>query len=186
MSVRIVAGKHKGRNLLAAEGKNIRPTSSRTRESVFNILAHHHLVDLIGADVADLCCGTGAFAIEALSRGASRAILVDHATLALQLAQKNILHVGEMAQCKLLQADVGLLPLAYFPCDIIYLDPPYGLGLVAPALQSLLTRKWLKPEALILVEQQERELLQVPEGLRLLDTRIYGNAKVSILTNIPA
>lgn len=183
MSMRIIAGRHKGRKLEADDGKNIRPTANRTREAVFNILMHNRFTDaeLIGADVADLCCGTGAFGLEALSRGAARAALVDSNTAALKLAQKNTIHLGEVANVRLMQADVSQLPHAPFACDIIYLDPPYGQGLCEPALQGLVANGWLKEDALVLVEQQEREPLRLPAGLQLLDTRTYGNAKLSIL-----
>ncbi len=184
MSTRIVAGKHKGRRLQVLEGDAIRPTSARTREAVFNILAHNRYapdLTLEGASVADLCCGTGAFALEALSRGAARAVLVDQATESLKLAQANATHMGELPQCRLLQADASQLPTAPYPCTLLYLDPPYGGGFIAPCLAALQKKGWLAEQAMVLVETQARENLVVPEGYTLLDMRVYGNAKLTIL-----
>lgn len=184
MSTRIVSGKHKGRRLDVLEGDKIRPTSARTREAVFNILAHNRYapdLTLVEANVADLCCGTGAFALEALSRGAARAILVDQSPESLKLAQANAMHIGELPQCRILQADVAQLPHPPFRCTLLYVDPPYGGGFATPCLKGLLAQGWLSARAMVLVETQAREALNVPEDYEILDERIYGNAKLTIL-----
>jgi 16S rRNA (guanine966-N2)-methyltransferase len=178
--LRIIAGKHKGRKLLSSPDDRIRPT----RESVFNMLMHSrwlHTEGLQGLVVADVCCGTGAFALEALSRGAARTIMVDSNLESLQIAQKNAAHLGELPNCRFVQADAAQLPALPAPCDVLYLDPPYGQGLVAPALRSMQAKHWMAPNALLLVEQQEREILAVPEGFTLRDARVYGNAKITVL-----
>ncbi len=184
MSTRIVAGKHKGRRLEVAEGADIRPTSARTRESVFNILMHNRYAEdlvLPGAKVADLCCGTGAFALEALSRGAAQAVLVDQSTASLKIAHKNAAHIGELPQCRLMQADVSQLPRPPFVSTLAYLDPPYAEGLITPCLNQLLAKGWMAPRAMVLVESQAKAVFTVPEEYEVLDERVYGNAKLTIL-----
>ena len=94
--MRIVAGRHRRRRLVAPEGTGVRPTADRVRETLFNILvAGNAWRGLDGARVADIFCGTGAIALEALSRGASHAVLVDNAPAALDAASRNVVALGE-------------------------------------------------------------------------------------------
>ena len=139
--MKIVGGAFRGRRLAAPTGHDVRPTSERTRESLFNILAHG-LADwggeLKGASVVDLFCGTGALGLEALSRGAAHVTLIDSSGSVLSAARKNsALGINAAKRTTILKMDATMLaspPLsAQAPCAIAFLDPPYGSDLAAPA-----------------------------------------------------
>lgn len=186
--MRIVGGRHRGRSLKTPKGKLVRPTSDRTRESVFNILAHGlGSVDLTGVSVVDVFCGTGALGLEALSRGAGHVTFIDNDRGSLALAKENTATVGEWRNVTLLKIDAGRLappPLAAkAPCQIAFLDAPYEKGLSKPALLGLLNKGWLASEALVVVEVAVKEELEPPRGLEVLDERIYGAARVVFLQN---
>jgi len=186
--VRIVGGKHRGRNLKPPQGKNVRPTSDRTRESVFNILAHgFEGVELAGASVVDVFCGTGALGLEALSRGAEHVTFIDNDRGSLALAKENAATIGEWRNVTLLKFDAARLappPLAAkAPCQIAFLDAPYDRGMSKPALLGLLNKGWLAPGALVVVEVAANEELEPPRMLERVDERSYGAARVVFLQN---
>jgi 16S rRNA (guanine966-N2)-methyltransferase len=188
--MRIVAGRHKGRAIMAPPGEEIRPTSDRARESLFNILAHGRLAEadgsgsLDGAVVLDAFCGTGALALEALSRGAAAAILVDNSPTALSVARANLRALDEEARASLVLAD-AVDPPAKGPTQhaatLIFLDPPYRSGLGAPALAALDARGWIAPAAVAVVESEARDSFEPPDGFSLVDERRYGKAKIRFL-----
>lgn len=182
-TMRIVGGKHRGRRIDAPEGRDLRPTSDRARESVFNILEHGApAVALEGAMVVDLFCGTGALGLEALSRGGAKTVLVDIAEEHLRLARRNAGAIGEVKNIVTLRLDCSRLPpparVVGAPVDLVFLDPPYGSGLATPALQGLAAKGWLKPGAVAVVEVGAKEPFQAPRGYRVLDERVYGAARV--------
>ena len=188
--MRIVAGRHKGRALIAPPGEDIRPTSDRARESLFNILAHGRMAradgtsPIAGAVVLDAFCGTGALALEALSRGAERAILIDNSPAALNVARANFRALGEEARALLVLADATEPPSrapAQPAATLAFLDPPYRSGLGAPALAALDARGWIAPEAVVVVESEARGAFAPPDGFTLLDERRYGKAKIRFL-----
>lgn len=184
--MRIVAGRHRGRTLKSLPGPGLRPTSDRTRESVFNILAHGvpgFAFD--GISVADLFCGTGALGLEALSRGAARATFVDADAAALKCAKENAARLGEWRNVLALRLDAAQIPppplAAEAPCALAFLDPPYGSGLLVPALQGLAACGWLSENAIVVAEMGAKEPFEPPRGFALLQARTYGAAKVAFL-----
>ena len=188
--MRIVAGRHKGRALIAPPGEDIRPTSDRARESLFNILAHGRMAradgtsPIAGAVVLDAFCGTGALALEALSRGAERAVLIDNSPTALNVARANFRALGEEARALLVLADATEPPSrapAQPAATLAFLDPPYRSGLGAQALAALDARGWIAPEAVVVVESEARGAFAPPDGFTLLDERRYGKAKIRFL-----
>jgi len=187
--MRIVGGTYRGKKLRAPEGAELRPTSDRTREAVFNILAHGKAaIDLDGITVLDLFCGTGAMGLESMSRGAAKGIFIDISAGSLKLARENAAAMGVWRDCLMVSLDGAHLPppprAAKAPVDLAFLDPPYGSELVLPALLGLATRGWLKPGALVVVEVSAKEELTPPVGFALLDERTYGAAKVYFLKRL--
>ena len=180
--MRIVAGRHRGVALVApAPGKgDIRPTSDRVRESLFNVLAHGPYGDPVaGARVLDLFAGTGALGLEALSRGAANVTLVDQGRAALDLLRRNVARIGG-EQAQVIARDATRLgPNPGAPYDLVFLDPPYGRDLGPSALASAREGGWLAPGALIVIE--EHAGAAPPPGLTPLDTRRYGDTMISIL-----
>jgi 16S rRNA (guanine966-N2)-methyltransferase len=183
--MRIIAGSHRGRRLVAPEGRSVRPTSDRAREALFNILAHGDFAaagsPFAGARVLDAFAGTGAFGLEALSRGAEAAIFLERDGVAVAALKRNIAALGEVARCRVYTVDATKPPTALAPCRLAFLDPPYGEGLAAPALPALAAAGWLEPGALAVAEIGAREDLAAPEGFTLLDERRYGAAKLVFL-----
>lgn len=181
--MRIVAGRHRGRRLAAPKGHDTRPTSDRVREALFNLLAHG--IDwhgLEGAHVADVFCGTGAVALEALSRGAAFATLVDHDPAALAAARQNIEALGESARTSVLRNDATRpLPRPRQPVDLAYLDPPYRQEIGAAVVANLRRAGWLKPGALCVLELHRRTPFEVPEGFEIADDRSYGDTRLLFL-----
>ncbi len=184
--MRIVAGAHKGRTLVAPKGRATRPTADRTREAVFNVLAHADWApDLAGARVLDLFAGSGALGLEALSRGAAFALFVDSDPAARGAIRANAEALGVMGITRIHRRDAALLgekPAGLgAPFDIAFLDPPYGRGLAAPALARLAAGGWLAPGAVAVVETGRDEPDPAVEGYALADSRAYGEAKAAFL-----
>jgi 16S rRNA (guanine966-N2)-methyltransferase len=184
--MRIVAGRHRGRELTSPPDAAVRPTSDRARESLFNILEHGKLAPgglspLRDARVLDGFCGTGALGLEALSRGAARATFIDNDTGVLKLARGNAQKLGEQTTTTFLQAD-ATKPPAGQPCNVVFLDPPYDKGLVDSTLAGLAARNWLAPGAIVVVETSLREDIGPRDGFTRVDERRYGKAKLTFLT----
>ena len=179
--MRIVGGAFRGTRLNAPDGAATRPTSDRAREALFNILAHGFDIRFDGIRVIDLFAGTGALGIEALSRGAAHAVFVDSATLALKCTRDHVSRVRATNRARILRTDARRLPQAEAPCDLAFLDPPYGLDLAVPALESLTARGWLAADAICVVETGTAEELSLPESFELADERRYGAARVRFI-----
>jgi 16S rRNA (guanine966-N2)-methyltransferase len=181
--MRIVGGRLKGRALKTPTSREIRPTTDRLREAMFDILAHRYVGRLEGARVVDLFAGTGALAIEALSRGASFALLVDNETDARALLRANVEALGLGGVTRIWRADATSLGRA--PSgprfDLAFLDPPYDRGFVGPALVGLLDGGWLAQDALVVVEESAKAAIVTPDGLELADERVYGDTKLVFL-----
>ncbi len=168
--VRIIGGAWRSRRLAFPASAGLRPTPDRVRETVFNWLTPY----LPGAACLDLFAGSGAFGFEALSRGAVRAVLVDkrlEAVAALRLSSGQL----KAEHADIVHADAAEFlrgPAAAF--DIVFLDPPYASGLLAPCIQLLDARGWLKPDGLIYLEAPEGEALPLPENWRLIRSKTAG------------
>ena len=159
---------------------HLRPTSDRVRESIFNLLTNGPRGDRVaGRRVLDLFAGTGAMALEALSRGAAEAVLIDSGRAAGALIAQNIARAkaGEIARH--LPRDARAPgPCNGPPFDLVFLDPPYGQGLGESAAAAALAGGWIAPGA-TLVWEESRPPLLLP-GLALLDQRRYGDTLVTI------
>ena len=180
--MRIVGGRLKGRALTTPASRAIRPTSERLRESIFDILEHRFPGLIEGARVVDLFAGTGALAIEALSRGARFALLIDNGVEARALLRANVEALALGGVTRIWRADatsIGAAP-AGGPFALAFLDPPYGQGLAEPALASLVAGGWLEPDALLVVEEDARAGVAAPTGLVRVDERVYGDTKIMI------
>lgn len=183
--MRIIAGRHRGAALETPADGAIRPTSDRARQALFNILEHRFGIGeaspLHEAHVLDVFCGTGAMGLEALSRGASACIFVDRDAVALRLAEQNARRLKETARCRFVLRDATKLGKAPAAATLVFLDPPYGEDLAAPALAALRANGWLAPGALISVEGDARAPLDAPPGFEVVDDRRYGRTRILLL-----
>jgi len=183
--VRIIAGSHRGRALTAPPGNDVRPTSDRAREALFNILAHGKFAAAgpayAGARVLDAFAGTGAFGLEALSRGAGEVVFIENDRAALATLRANIAALGEEKHARIVSADATAPPRAPAAAALAFLDPPYGKGLAVPALGALAKAGWLADGALCIIEMAARERIEPPPGFASLDERRYGAARLVFL-----
>lgn len=180
--MRICGGEFRGRVLASFSGMSIRPTPEQVREAIFNIVGQ----DLRGALVLDLFAGSGILGIEAVSRGASRALLVDKSPQALSLIRKNIEILQLQNRIKILRHDLnrGLAPvLKVMPAfNLVFLDPPYGKDLAMPVLNKLDVCEGLMEDGTIIVEHFSKELTCISLGsLHVGSRRIYGQTALSFL-----
>ncbi len=178
--MRIIAGEAKGRTLFAPQGAQTRPTSDKIRGSVFNILGAR----VQGARVLDLFGGSGALALEALSRGSGSAVIADSSRAAVQAIDRNargVLKEEFDSRCCVLKADyrAAIAQLAGESFDLVFLDPPYRmLEAYGDALARLTAAKALAGGCVIVMERQKAAVVPLPESIVVTDTRCYGDTAV--------
>jgi len=173
--MRIIAGAWRGRPIEAPPGIATRPTSDRAREGLFSMLASR-LGGFEGLRVADLFAGTGALGLEALSRGAAYCTFVEKDRAALDALGRNIAKLGAQDRCDVrAQAVEHAIPS---PCDVVFLDPPYGTGLAQPALER--AAGWLAPGGWISLETHG-ETVTLPAGLDVVAERRFGKASIRLI-----
>jgi 16S rRNA (guanine966-N2)-methyltransferase len=182
--VRIIGGTSRGLHLAdvgAGDAKaHLRPTSDRVREAIFNLLINGGYGDPVtNARVLDLFAGTGALALEAISRGAAHATLVDDGPTALALQKRNIALMRTDAATALRRDATRLGDNPGQPFTLVFLDPPYGKSLGEQALKAATTGNWLAPEALIVWEESTQPI--IPPAFNQTDHRRYGDTLVTIL-----
>ena len=184
--MRLVAGKHKGRALVAPSGIGVRPTSHRVRESLFNILAHggyragkQSVIE--NASVLDAFAGSGALGFEALSRGASKCIFMEKAETALEAIKKNSFELGESSRVRVLRTDATNPPSNTEPVDLLFLDPPYKGMLLLSALTGLLAANWVGVDTVCCAELDAYGEYRIPSKMELLLERQYGRTRIIIL-----
>ncbi|HEY0310869.1 MAG TPA: 16S rRNA (guanine(966)-N(2))-methyltransferase RsmD [Allosphingosinicella sp.] len=173
--MRIIAGRWRGRPILAPQGQATRPTSDRTREALFSMLASR-LGTFERLKVADLFAGSGALGLEALSRGAAHCTFVETDRHALETIRRNLAALGADGDILALSAEHARLPAEI---DLAFLDPPYRSGLAAPALARLP----LAPGGYASVETARDEEVAA-EGFEEDAVRTYGKAKITLLRRL--
>ena len=184
--LRVIAGSAGGRRLVAPAGTGARPTTDRVKESVFAALGDERLRD---AAVLDLYAGSGALAIEALSRGASRAVLVDRERAAVHAIERNLDAIGLTERARVQRSEVAAFvrrdPPADAPFDLALLDPPYDLpnAELEGVLDRLALPGWLVSGATVVVEQGTRGTrAALPERWAITWERGYGDTLVVVAT----
>ena len=181
--MRIISGKYRGKKLLSPQSEGVRPTSDRARESVFNILNNRLESSWENYALLDVFCGTGAFALEAVSRGAKKVCLVDKNIKNAELNVK--LFPSEKDKIILIKANAESLPQTTQKYNLLFMDAPYNQGLSTPALESLHKNKWLEEGCLCIVEVEKNESIKIPPAFEVQEERIYGLAKFIFLAYHP-
>ncbi len=177
--MRVIAGKWRGRKLIAPKGEQTRPTADRTRETLFSMLTSR-LGSFEGIAVADLFAGSGALGLEALSRGAATCLFVEHDRPALDAIRANITALDARTTVQVEAASVMQLRARAAPLDLILLDPPYGTGAGAVALDRLLRLGWIGEATWISLETSAKEETEVA-GLTIEAERQVGKAKLTLM-----
>lgn len=188
--MRIVAGQWRGRALFGPKDDRVRPTSDKVREAIFNILAHSGLggFNLEGARVLDLFAGTGAFGLEALSRGAAFALFVDDHAESRAVIRRNVEALNATGVTKIWRRDATKLGErpgnAGLPFDLVFADPPYRRGLGEHAVASALAGGWVAEGAVIVLEEAADQAPPVIGGLTCFDRRAYGETQISLFRRL--
>lgn len=181
--MRIIAGEWRRRLLKAPPGDATRPTADRTRETLFAMLLSR-LGSFEGLSVADMFAGSGALGLEALSRGAASCLFVEHDPAAIRALRANIAALRAQQQCDVRATSVMQVGPAKAPVDLLLLDPPYGSGAGAVALDKLHRLGWIGEATWIALETAQDEKVQV-KTLEIESERKVGKAKLSLL-RLPA
>jgi 16S rRNA (guanine966-N2)-methyltransferase len=179
--MRIISGKFGSRKLLSPPPTITRPTSDRTRESVFNIINSLSEFKLEDATVLDAFAGSGALGLEALSRGAAHVTFLEKNPHAIYTLKENIALLGIYPQCSVMMGDATKPPKAPCPVNLVFLDPPYDQVLEDSCLTALHDQGWVNSETLIVLETSTKRALNLPPQAALIDQRRYGAALVSFL-----
>ncbi len=180
--MRITGGEMKGRLLASLKGLSIRPSSDLIREAVFSIIGQ----DLSGQKVLDLFAGTGSLGLEALSRDALWAFFVDNSRHSIDLIKRNLTRLGYERRGVIVRRDLRkgfprTSPMQKKKFELVFLDPPYGRGLVSFWLAELSTGALLSSRALVVAESAKSEEFPVSLGnLEMVDTRYYGGTRITI------
>ncbi len=178
--MRIIGGEARGRRLFAPSGDDTRPTSDRTRESVFNILRN----DVPDAVVLDLFGGTGALALEALSRGARKAAICDISPAAISVINRNaecVLPNDARSRVKVVRGDYkrAISALAGWRFTLTFLDPPYRMNeYYSDALTRLVQADLLEKDSIIVIEREKGCAISLPEEIEIYDSRDYRDTVV--------
>lgn len=184
--MRIISGKFKGLKLYSQSNLEVRPTSDRLKESLFSILSTtKYDINIMNANVIDICTGTGALGIEALSRGAKNIYFVDNEQNSLDIVRKNLSRIkfsnDEKANIKIIKADAKK-PFKNINIifNIVFIDPPYNSNIFHTCLQNLKEENLIDFKSHIFLETSKKEVLEL-EGFEVLDIKLYGKSKLTIL-----
>lgn len=178
--MRVIAGKYKGRQLFSPKDQSVRPTTDRIKENVFNLLQGR----VAGAAFLDLFGGSGAITVEALSRGAVKAVTVDASRESVDLIKRNFrkIGIGNEAQIVEVEYGVALKRMAGQKFDIIYLDPPYKAGVEKDVLDKISEGGFLADGGVVVLEHATEIPFLYEGALKVFDSRKYGSVTIELLS----
>lgn len=179
--MRVISGKMKGRKLFAPENNDVRPTTDRIKETLFNILSSKNCVGEIA--VLDLFGGSGALGIEALSRGAKKVVFIDKSYDSIKLIKQNLAHVkADSKNYEIYNVDFAfaLKKLRGKKFDLIFADPPYDAGLEKDIIFSVLNAEVLDENGVLVIEHSDK--VKVETDAFTVDSRLCGNTVLSFLS----
>lgn len=175
--MRIISGTRRGHKLIEFEGEDIRPTTDRVKESVFNLIQDY----IADAVVLDMFSGSGALSFEALSRGASRAVCIDMDKRSLDVIKQNALNLRFEDKCDIVNASCfDYMAKSKEKFDVIFLDPPYNKGLIEPVLEGISKNGLLSENGIIVLESDGTDYRDETDGLFILKQRRYGRTYITV------
>ncbi len=185
--IRITGGAAKGAALRVYAGGQVRPTSDKVRQALFNILTHRFNADFQGGRVLDLFAGAGGLGCEALSHGAREVVFVEADPKAARVISQNLLtlstRVKGSGRVVTQRVEAFLARPPESPFALVFMDPPYADGVEEDTLRALAgggERAWLEEGGYVIVEHSKRRLFEPPEGWRVALRRLYGDTAVSV------
>ena len=181
--MRIISGTIKGKILNTPINQNTRPTSDKARQAIFNILEHADWANgILGNSFLDVFAGTGAFGLEALSRGASHAAFIENDRQALAILKNNIAICRFENKSKIIAIDALKLNGKSAKFDIIFMDPPYEKGLLIPSLIRLEANGYFDENSIIILEHHKNEAIEFPPNYEILKQVNYGINGISFIS----
>jgi 16S rRNA (guanine966-N2)-methyltransferase len=181
--MRVIGGRFKGKKLLEPKDKETRPLKDLTKESIFNIINHSNKfsIEIKKAYVLDLFSGVGSFGIECLSQGADHVTFIEKYDGVLPILKKNINNLKSEINYEIIENDIlnnfefKSLKLRY---DIIFLDPPYKEKALKNILNTIIEKKILKDNGVIIIHRHKKEIDEFPKNFQLIDEKKYGISKI--------
>lgn len=175
--MRIISGCRRGHKLFEFEGQDVRPTTDRVKESMFNVIQSY----VPGARVLDMFAGSGALSFEALSRGAQHAVLLDKDSRSIALINKNIDALGFGDLCTVINRSCfDYIKGTGERFDIVFLDPPYNKGFIEPALDAVIENGVLSEDGIVVLESDNTDFRAVTDGLEIFRQKKYGRTYVTV------
>ncbi len=175
--MRIISGCRRGHKLYEFEGMDVRPTSDRVKESVFNMIQ----IYVGGARVLDMFAGSGALSFEALSRGAGSAVLIDADKRSIDIINRNAEALRFRELCRVVNSSCfDYVKRCTDRFDIIFMDPPYNKGFIEPALKSVVENGILSEDGIIVLESDDTDFRGAVNGLEIIKQKRYGRTYITI------
>lgn len=175
--MRIISGIRRGHKLCSFEGEDVRPTTDRVKESIFNLIQTY----LPDAVCLDMFAGSGALSLEAISRGAKQAVCIDSDKRSVDIIKKNIASLDFFGNCEVIHTSCfDYISSAGKKFDIIFLDPPYNKGFIEPSLRGILDNDILSGDGIIVLESDDTDFYGEIEGLTVIKQRRYGRTYITI------
>lgn len=181
--MRIITGIAKGRKLMVPEGNNTRPTLDRVKESLFNIISNN----ISDSNVLDLFAGSGGLGLECISRGAKLCIFCEKDKNTFSYLRQNVINLGFSSYCELYNHDAFFVlkkcSQRNLKFDIVFLDPPYGKGLIEKAIKSISDYNLLNKDGIIITEYDEKDILpdKIENFIKYRNEK-YGRVRISFWT----
>ena len=178
--MRIISGTRRGHKLLEFDGGDVRPTTDRVKEAVFNLIQGF----IADAVCLDMFAGSGALSFEAISRGAKKAVIIDKDRRSIDIIRKNADALAFTEKCDIINASCfDYLKTARGKFDIIFLDPPYNKGFIEPALKAVTDGDFLAEDGIIVLESDNTDFRAETEALCAYKQRKYGRTYITVYKN---
>ena len=175
--MRIISGSRRGHKLQEFQGDSVRPTTDRVKESIFNLIQAYVPESIC----LDMFAGSGALALEAISRGAAKAVLIDKDKRSVDIIRKNVESLGFEEQCEIRSEDCFIFAESTGEkFDIIFLDPPYNKNLIEPVLSAIVDNELLTAGGIVVLESDDTDFSGEKEGLNILKQRRYGRTYITV------
>lgn len=175
--MRIISGMRRGHKLFEFKGNDVRPTTDRVKESLFNIIQQY----IPEASVLDMFCGSGALSFEALSRGALKAVCIDNDINSIAIIKKNAEQLNFFSKCEILNMSCfDYIAQTKEKFDIVFLDPPYNKGFIEPALNKIVKCGILSDDGVAVLESDDTDFHGEIHGLAIYRQKKYGRTYITV------
>ncbi len=182
--MRIISGYLKGRKIIQPTDKLTRPLKDLTKESIFNILEHSHLLNINfkNFNVLDLFSGVGSFGLECISRGAEKVLFCENYYEALKILKKNIINLKCDKKTEIIEKNIfelkNLKIISKKKFDIIFLDPPFKNNNLSDLINNIINSKLLTKNGIIILHRHKKKIDNFPEKFKIIKTKTYGLSKI--------